>query len=497
MGLVKPQYVTNVSRAATQRDVGYGRISTDQLRQGLGVTRQHEDIRSTSERTGGTLVAFHSDNDVSASRYTRKARHGYDQVLALVRADAVDRIIVYDLDRLLRRPAELEELIDLVEARPGFTVVNVAGEIDLTTSDGRFIARILVAKAAKESDDISRRTRRQIEQVASTGRPRTSKRAFGYSCIRDPACQLPGCLHDGVSVLPGEAELLRQAARDVLAGESLTGIARRWNAAGVLTPQTGRPWSTPVVRQVLLGPRAAGLRAHRGAVVAVGTWEPILDRDTHDALVRLLTDPDRRRKNPPRRQPFTGILFDSSGRPMTTATATHRNGRKQRTYRTDPGRHPGPGRVEAKVTISAEPLEELVEELLFLHVESGAVAERAQARRRRQPQPVAGDDLASLESDLRALAEDHGAGRISRLEWLAARRPLQARLERARAAREAAAAVDVADDLPPDVRARWASYSPDRKRAILAAVFDRVVVHPATRRGPLFDERRVEPIWRE
>lgn len=495
------------------RDVGYGRISLDLARSGHGVGRQEEDVRATSERTGGELIAFYTDNDISASRYSKKAREGYRKVLEMVEAGAADRIVVYDLDRLLRRPSELEVLIDLVDKRPGFAVVNVTGEIDLTSADGRFIARILVAKAAKESDDISRRIKRQIEQSAALGRPKMSKRAFGYACLgQGPGmcdvdgcdhtghrvCRVEDCPHDGVSIVPSEAKLLRGAARDVLAGESLTGIARRWNEAGVLTPQTDRPWSTQVVRRVLTGPRHAGLRVHQGKVVGVGNWEPILNRETHEALVRLLLDPERRRKNPPRRQPFTGVLYDYAGRQMNIALTKPKWSRAPvRVYRTDTGRYPGVTKGgQPKVGIAAEPLEALVERVLFLAVESGEVARRAEARRARQPAP-AGEDPAAIDAELAELAADYGEKRISRLEWLAARKPLQARLERARAAEAIASGVGLADGIDPDIRRRWRSYSTDRKRAILAAVFERIVVHPATRRGPVFDEGRVEPIWRE
>jgi len=136
---------------------------------------------------------------------------------------------------------QLEDLIDLCETRNGaFQLHNVNGEMDLVTSSGRFVARMLVAKAAMESDDLSRRLRRSFDQKAAEGRPHGA-RAFGY----EP---------DGMTIRESEAALFRQAAADILAGASLNEIAKRWNDLGVCTSQSGRQWNGTVVKATLTGP---------------------------------------------------------------------------------------------------------------------------------------------------------------------------------------------------------------------------------------------------
>ena len=485
------------------RDVGYARISKDDLLLGRGVGRQEQDVRTTSERTGGTLVEMLVDNDTSASRYSKKRRVGYQRLLELVRAGVAERVIAYDLDRLLRQPRELEDLIDLVEERPGFAVVNLAGSLDLTSGDGRFIARVLVAKAAKESDDTSRRLKRSNDQYAAEGRPHGA-RGFGYACYRHrpesdcpPGCEHEGhkvcwvadCPHDGISIVPSEAALIRQAATDFLAGESLTGIARQWNELGVPTPQRRRPWNGTIVRALLVGPRIAGLRAHRGEVVGPGAWEPIIDRATHEAIKRVLNDPGRRRKNPPRRQAFTGILRTPDGVPMVRSIIRG----KYLTYQPQAGR----GKITDGnyVTVSAPNVERYILELLFVAAEDGSLAKRRAASKRRRPVPVT-EDPADIEAEMRQLAVDRGEGLISRAEWLAARRPLEDRLARAQAA--AGGTEGSAGDVPTNLRDEWEGLSVDRQRAILGAVFERVIIHPAERKGgPGLDPRRIEPVWRD
>jgi hypothetical protein len=43
---------------------------------------------------------------------------------------------------------------------------------------------------------------------------------------------------------------------------------------------------------------------------------------------------------------------------------------------------------------------------------------------------------------------------------------------------------------------RWPSIGMDRQRAVIAAVIDRVVIHPAVKGRKAFDPDRVEIIWR-
>ena len=63
---------------------------------------------------------------------------------------AVDALVVYHLDRLHRQPRELEEFFDSPAA--GLTkLATVTGDIDLSTHDGQFLARILGAVARRRA----------------------------------------------------------------------------------------------------------------------------------------------------------------------------------------------------------------------------------------------------------------------------------------------------------------------------------------------------------
>ena len=64
---------------------------------------------------------------------------------------------------------------------------------------------------------------------------------------------------------PAEVQVILDGYTAVLAGESVSEVARRFTAAGLPTPQGSTTWSRGAVKDVLTNPRHAGLRRHRTA----------------------------------------------------------------------------------------------------------------------------------------------------------------------------------------------------------------------------------------
>jgi DNA invertase Pin-like site-specific DNA recombinase len=167
----------------------------------------------------------------------------------------------------------------------------------------------------EESKKLSDRMRDVRAREAREGRPRMSGRPYGYSCSgkRPGACEVPGCRHDGTtSLIPSEVAVIRDVAERVLLGESLWGIANDLNERGVPTARGGQ-WRTSVLTRILTNPRYAGLRAHNGAVVADGSWEPVFDQATWERLcLALESRPGAgNRRYGARTYPLVGFLFCS------------------------------------------------------------------------------------------------------------------------------------------------------------------------------------------
>ena len=103
--------------------------------------RQLEDCERLAKRKRWEVAEHYVDNDVSA--WSGKLRPEYARMLDDLGSGAIDGLLVYDLDRLHRQPRELEAFIDLCERARLTNVASVSGDIDLTTAEGQFQARIL------------------------------------------------------------------------------------------------------------------------------------------------------------------------------------------------------------------------------------------------------------------------------------------------------------------------------------------------------------------
>ncbi|WP_032393348.1 recombinase family protein [Rhodococcoides fascians] len=255
----------------------YTRISSDPSGEGLGVARQLEDCEQLADRLQWEVVKRYSDNDVSA--FSGRVRPQYEAMLKDIADGRVDAVVAWHTDRLHRSPVELETFIPIIDTH-GVEIRTVSGGmLDLSTSAGRMVARIVGSVARQESEHTSERRRRSNDQKAALGVWQTARRPFGYSPDGEP--------------LEPEASAVRSAVADVLAGKSLRQVAREWNAQGLRTSRDGKEWVSTSVRRVLKNPRYAALRVHRGAVVGAGEWTPLIDVDAHRGILAYLSDPGR------------------------------------------------------------------------------------------------------------------------------------------------------------------------------------------------------------
>lgn len=457
----------------------YARISRDRDGTMLGVERQREDCAALAERRGWPIAGVYVDNDVSA--YSGKKRPEYRRLLEDVRAGRVDAILAWHPDRLHRSPRELEDFISTVDTAGVPVETAQAGLVDLSTPSGRLVARQLGAVSRYESEHKAARIARKHEELAKAGRPILGgTRAFGLTA-------------DYRALVPEEAALIREAVERVLQGQSLRGICSDWQARGVQTP-TGGHWQQAPLRRLLTSARIAGLREHRGAIVAVGEWPAIIDRPTLERLRAILRDPSRRTTVNARSYLLTGLLRCSACGARLVARPRLDHVRRYVCAR-------GPMQSGCgKVAILAEPLEELVSAMVLEAIDSPALEEAMRQRAAGSGQGGAVESLRADEAALEQLARDHYADRIiGRAEYLAARSAIDARIERARARMAAATGSAAIEHVAGSARRLWPSLDFDRRRAIVSAVLDHVTVGPGRRGYNRFDPSRIPPenvVWR-
>ena len=458
----------------------YARISSDPDGDQLGVRRQVADCETFAERRGWPVAEVYVDDDRSA--YSGKVRPAYRRMLADIREGAVDAVVVWHLDRLLRQPKELEEFFEVCDGAGLRAMASVSGDMDLSSHDGQFLARILGAVARKESDDKSRRITRKHLELAQAGRAvGGGDRPFGWRADRR-------------TVEPTEAAVIREAVARIRAGDSLRAIASDWNARGITSVRGGQ-WSITVLRRMLVSPRLSGQRAYKGELVAKGDWEAIVAPEEAAQVRAILTRPERLTRRTVRRYLLSGGLLRCSlcGSPLVARPRT--DGTRRYVCAKGPGL-PGCGCI----AVLAEPVEDLIAQAVLYRLDTpelaaalaGAVADDAEAE-------AAHASLSADRAQLEELASAYGERLITFPEYLAARKPIEARIEAgarkvSRLTHTAAIAGHVGDAAA--LRATWADLPLTRQRAIVAAVLDRAIVRPAVRGRTRFDPERIEPVWR-
>lgn len=256
----------------------YLRQSLDLTGEQLAVQRQRKDCLSIAAQRGWGVTAEYADNSISASSM-RKARPGYNNLIAAYRAGEFDALICWDLDRLTRQPRQLEDWIEAAEQR-GLLLVTANGEADLTTDAGRLFARIKAAVARAEIERKAARQRAAAFQRAQLGKPPLGTRLTGYTSAGE--------------TIEHEAAGVRELFRRFAAGDSLRSLAAWLSETGVPT-RRGGTWNPSSVRDILLNPRYAGRAVYDGQENGVtGTWEAIVDSDVFDLVASRLADPRRR-----------------------------------------------------------------------------------------------------------------------------------------------------------------------------------------------------------
>jgi DNA invertase Pin-like site-specific DNA recombinase len=456
----------------------YARISSDREADGLGVARQIADCERLAERKGWPVAALYVDDDVSA--WNGRRRPEYRRMLADLETGMISGLLVYDLDRLHRQPSELESFIDLCQRLGLTSVASVSGDIDLTTADGQFQARILGAVAKKESDDKSRRIRRKHLEIAAEGRVSGGgSRPYGY----EP---------DKVTLRPAEAAVVAECAQRLLAGEPVRSIARDLNARAIPT-STGGEWSPQSLRRMLASRRIAGQREHRGEIAATAAWPGIISAEDGARIRALLANPERRTNKAARRYLLGGLLVCSHCGERLVARP--RTGGKRRYACAKGVGFSGCG----KTYVNADEVEQFVTEAVLHRVDSRDL-QRAMERQQRAPEAARWwQEAEAAQRQLEELAAEYGRREITIGEWKAARKPIEQRLS---ATRKQLAKVTHGGLLDSYVghsdrlRADWDGLDLSQQHAIVAAVIDSIRVGPARRGYNRFDESRLEPVLR-
>jgi site-specific DNA recombinase len=478
-----------------------------------GVSDQLGDGLRLAERLGwgvGPADTHHIvENDVSAFKRRKVAlpdgrhelrtvRPGFRSALAMLADGRADALIAYDLDRAVRDPRDLEDLIDVVEAgRPRLPVESVTGSLRLANDADVTMARVMVAVGNKASRDTARRVARARLRQATAGEYGGGKRRYGFE-------------RDGTTIREDEAAEIRRAAEAILAGVSLRQVTASLRDRHVPTV-TGAAWDATTLKDILMRPRNCGLMVHRPAgserdgppysddeIVGTAPGEPIISDSSWRAVCAILNDPARRlgAGRVPRylgsRIYFCGKCDD--GTTLVTGRSEAGLGRHTR-YTCSPDRQlndlPSAER-RWHLGRAALMVDEFVEAALVARLSRPDAADLIPAEGEVDARAMR-EEASSLRELLDDLARSFARRRIDRRQMEAGSAELRARLTEVDAALAVAAATSPLSGIAgrPDAVEVWAALDVGRKRAMLRALAD-VTLLPALRRGPGFDSRTVD-----
>lgn len=250
----------------------------------------------------------------------------------------------------------------------------------------------------------------------------------------------------------------------------LAQIARDWNAAGLLTPQStrkGEPsqWIASTARSVLMNPRNAGLRGH-GSVpehgrrkieaIAPAQWKAIVPEEVWRAATALLSDPDRYTAlNRGSRALLTGIALCGVCGATVHAGGSSRPGHKiYRCY----------AAYNGHVSRAASPVEQWVSEVVIARLSRPDAAELLRDDSERPDMVALRSEATALRARLDELATEWGDGVMTSSQLRTATTRIRTKLAAVEAKMADVGRVDVFGPLvhASNVRAAWEALSTEK-----------------------------------
>ena len=495
----------------------YVRISKDREGTELGVERQIEDCRKIAERLGLPVYRIYKDNDLSGSKYARKVRPEYIEMLEHARAGYFCTIIAYTSSRLTRRPREHEDQIELAEQNGITYRFFRSPDFDLNTAGGRLIARILAAKDAAEAEETSERIARTKLQRAEMGFYLGGYRAYGYEGAQyDDDGNVTNKGRINVAIVQHEAEIFRMIVQRVIVGERMATIVRDLNKQSIPSPD-GKQWSYANTKRIVLklryvifddaDPEKRGTLEHNGQTYRA-QWQGLINRQTYELMLARFEENThnwKRGLSNGRVYLLSGVACCICGNLCYGNGRSLKNGTYQRRYRCRSQDNRGNRLGCGKGFRGADPLEDYITEQVLAKLDipevMGALMDNP------EDDSHSGDLLTKLTNQRehrKRLVIEYGEGLHSRQDYKlmldAADNAIaltQAELAKARSGEGSRV-------IPSDksIRDLWPDASLDWRREVIKLVVEKVIIKPGHPGSKMYKQWRFNPdhveiVWRD
>ncbi|MFW6108509.1 MAG: recombinase family protein, partial [bacterium] len=280
----RPQPAPGAVRCAVylRRSLGVGRGPEGAS---LAVQREAAERYIASRRAEGWTAVGGPYEDAGHSG-ARVGRPGLSRLLADVEVGAVDRVVVYKVDRLGRSFLDFAWVVRFLEGH-GAGLVSVTERFDTGETTGRAMLNMLLAFAQFEREVLGERVRDRLAAARRRGQWHSGGPMLG--CRVDPA-------GGGLVVEPGEARVVREIFEVYLERgstiEVVAELARRGRRTRVRTTRGGRriggvPFTTAGVSNILRNITCTGNVCWDGRGYP-GGHEAIVPEETFNAAAELL-----------------------------------------------------------------------------------------------------------------------------------------------------------------------------------------------------------------
>lgn len=449
------------------RAIIYTRVSADRSGRARSPEEQEEICRDTCERNGWSDVVVLSDNDVSATRHSRKERPAYERLKEILRPG--DVLVIWAASRAQRDLEAYVQLRNLCAERG--VLWCYGGKIYDLNDRGDRLSTGFQALIDEDAADAIQEAALRAQRANAVNGIAHGKVPYGYKALRNPDT---GKIEKRV---PHEtqAPIVREIARRVLAGEPIYAIAGDLNKRGIPTARPSKGWTASAMSALIKRPTYAGFRTHKGQVTSKGDWEPLISPEDHEKIVALMSDPVRLKHH------GVEVVHLLSG----IAKCGVCGGRIRQTA----GRYPKYACVKFCVTRRQSHVDELVTELALRRIEEAQGVEEF-------ADPAQADALAEarrLQAHLNEAVDLFTQGKLTAASLARAEAQMLPQIRDFERIGRQTAAPELVTLLEGGARAEWDKMSATSRRNLISSLL-RITINKA-KPGNRFDPTSVVVEW--
>ena len=213
----------------------YIRVSTeDQVREGFSLGEQEEKLKQLCEYKDYKVYKVYKDAGISAKNMS--GRPAFQQMLEDMRAEKINYIVAYKLDRVTRSVRDLEVLISELEEHHCYLICD-RDDVNTSSANGRFFVRMLTVLSQLEIEIVSERTKFGLTGAIKSG-------------------HIPGTCPLGYKRDTSKKMVIDETTKDIvirifnlyLQGKSYQTIANILNEEKVLKP---KKWDDSTIEKIL------------------------------------------------------------------------------------------------------------------------------------------------------------------------------------------------------------------------------------------------------